>query len=608
MLSMTIADIVHPNYELRYREWEKWRDTYIGGLDFKLRYLKPFSGREGDRDFENRQEITPVPAFAKTGLNEIRNSIYQRMCHVNRVGGTPTYMEAVKGLNGGVNQRGSSMNAFIGQQILKELMIMSRVGVFVDMPQVKGPTLADMNGARPYLYMYRAEDIRSWNFDENTNLNEFQAILLKDSIYTYDPETNLVNGTGYRYRHLYVQDGQVMIQFYDSTGAKIGLDGNKDSDFPPIPLKIKKIPFVLFEISDSLMTDIADYQIGLLNLESSDLAFILRSNFPFYTEQYDPLVEGLFIRGPGENQTGESVVAQQAKDAEIKVGISQGRRYPKDLERPQFIAPPSEPLKLSMDKQERMKANIRELLHLSLANLTPTKASATGTVPINQGTAEGGLSYIGLELECGERKIAEYWAMMEGRKEVASVKYPEIYTLKSEDERHKEIDQDSKMVNVVPSITFKREICKRLARNLLGPYADDEILIKIDQEIDKADFFESDWQAINKDVESGIVDYETAALARGYPADKIKEIIKQAAKDHTERLARIAEAQAKHAAAPGMAPVGGNQPPQAGARGVKEQTAPQNKEGIAEKSASQDKTISHDNASKTRGKGANTKV
>lgn len=62
MLSITIADIVHPQYDLRYREWQKWRFTYLGGLDFKIRYLKPFSGRESQPDYDNRLDISPVPA------------------------------------------------------------------------------------------------------------------------------------------------------------------------------------------------------------------------------------------------------------------------------------------------------------------------------------------------------------------------------------------------------------------------------------------------------------------------------------------------------------------------------------------------------------------
>jgi hypothetical protein len=44
---------------------------------------------------------------------------------------------------------------------------------------------------------------------------------------------------------------------------------------------------VVFNISDSLLADAADYQIALLNLNSADLGFALKANYPVYTEQVD---------------------------------------------------------------------------------------------------------------------------------------------------------------------------------------------------------------------------------------------------------------------------------------------------------------------------------
>jgi hypothetical protein len=50
------------------------------------------------------------------------------------------------------------------------------------------------------------------------------------------------------------------------------------------------------------MEDIADYQIALMNLESSDINYMLKSNFPFYVEQYDPRAEMNFGR-PAPDQS-----------------------------------------------------------------------------------------------------------------------------------------------------------------------------------------------------------------------------------------------------------------------------------------------------------------
>ena len=99
-------------------------------------YLEKFSGREDQLEFNARQQVTPVPRFAGAAINDIRNAIYQRMRDITRKGGSKTYQNAVNGLNLGVDRRGATMNAFVGVKVLTELLVMGRVGVFVDAPLV----------------------------------------------------------------------------------------------------------------------------------------------------------------------------------------------------------------------------------------------------------------------------------------------------------------------------------------------------------------------------------------------------------------------------------------------------------------------------------------
>ena len=106
--------------------------------------------------------MTPIPKFAGAAINDIRNAIYQRMRDITRKGGSKAYQYAVNGNNLGVDRRGSTMNAFIGVKVLTELLVMGRVGVFVDAPPVpQAATLADSGGVPPYLYKYDIEDILS---------------------------------------------------------------------------------------------------------------------------------------------------------------------------------------------------------------------------------------------------------------------------------------------------------------------------------------------------------------------------------------------------------------------------------------------------------------
>lgn len=583
---VTVATITHPYYGQKFNDWQKWRDVYEGGQHFIDRYLKPFSSREGASAFARRKEVSYNPAFAKEAVNEIKNSIFQRLTDISRVGGSKTYDRAIEGKDGGINLLGESMYCFIGRRILPELLTMARVGIYVDMPQYSGVTIADAKDLRPYVYMYHAEDIRSWCYDEETNSNEFSNILLRDYYNEYDGETGLPLGISCRFKRLWVgDDGFVHCQYYNDTGEKTYKSGEKaDEVDTEIILGIKRIPFVLLEISDSLLSEVANYQIALLNLASSDMAYSLYANFPFYVEQYEPRAVSEYLRRPGLTSGGEGEDGQAGKTDEVKIGTTTGRRYPKGLEQPAFIHPSSEPLTASMAKQEQLKMEIRQLVNLSVANLQPRGQSADSKKADNDGL-EAGLSYIGMELETMERKIAQFWDAYENQGE-ATIKYPETYEIRSPMERQTEAESLVKVSVGVPSKSYQQCVAKRIARLTVGGQVSVEQMAKIEREVDAANGYTTDPLLIAQDVEIGIVDLETASKLRGYPDGTVKK----AADDHAERLARIAESQA--AANPDQNPA---------ARGVADLAGDPAGGGAKEKKKSLDTTTDGSVSDKQRG-------
>ncbi len=86
---------------------------------FREIYLENFSAREDQAEFNARKAVTPIPRFAGSDINDIRNAIYQRMRDITRRAGVRA-SDAVAGLNLGVDRRGSTMNAFIGVKVLTE--------------------------------------------------------------------------------------------------------------------------------------------------------------------------------------------------------------------------------------------------------------------------------------------------------------------------------------------------------------------------------------------------------------------------------------------------------------------------------------------------------
>jgi hypothetical protein len=583
-----LIDYRLPNYLSTYMDWERWRLTFEGGRKFREEYLKMFSKREDQTEFNERLEITPIPTFASAAITDIRNSVFQRMVDIVRKDGSEGYHNAVAGLDMGVDRRGSSMNAFVGRKVLEELLVMGQVGVFVDAPTVAGDTLADVGAHRPYLYAYPVERILSYAHTNPEDPSEFSSLLLEDTVTTYSSQNRLPEEEVTRYRHLWIDDnGYVNIQFYDAEGEPIDRDGNPSG---PVELQLKRIPFVLLDIGGSLLNDVCEYQIALLNLVSSDVNYALKANFPFYTEQKDKRGVGSHLKNDMNQDGSPTAGGQGSYDKEHKTGTTQGRYYPLGAERPEFIHPSPEPLKASMALQEKMEKDIRRLVNLAVQGLS-SRQSAESKSMDNQGL-EAGLSYIGLVLEAAERQIAEYWAAFEEVKiesrKIPTIKYPDNYSLKPDSARIDEAKKLSDVITDTPSNQARKELWKTLVEKLLGGKISPATMAKIYKQIDENKFTTANPKVIIDANEAGLVGDQLASVALGFPD---KEYLK-ARDDHMERIARIAAQQGTVDSA-SIRPA---------ARGVVDLDDNPNS-GSAEKAASRDTTLQDTTKDRTRGEG-----
>ena len=170
-----------------------------------------------------------------------------------------------------------------------------------------------------------------------------------------------------------------------------------------------------------------------------------------------------------------------------------------------------------MDLQAKLEDDIRKLIHLAVAD-TANRATAESKSMDNQGL-EAGLSYIGLVLEAAERQIAEFWAAYEERepakRNVATIKYPDRYSLKTDADRIKEAENLVKLMYAVPGQKVKRELAKNIVLALLGGKVSVGDIQAIFDEIDKAPYATSDPTTIIAAVEAGLCGEKTAAMALG---------------------------------------------------------------------------------------------
>jgi len=543
-MEFKVQNLTHPQYDVQVSNWSKYRHVLEGGREFVDQYLQKYSTKEDEKDYDLRKAMSYNPAHAESALIEVRNSIFRRMIDIERLGGSKTYQQAMRNHPGtrGVDGLGSDINSFISTEILPELLALGKVGVFVDRPRIDDAiSAADVRGRMPYIYTYNAEAIKSWYYDDDGRL---ETVLLEDLIYETDDTFNLPIRECEQYRYMTLTEDGVAVMIFDAQGEMTD----------ELVLQIPRIPLVIMQLNDSLLKNIADYQIALLNIASSDLSTI-KNNFPFYVEQFDPIAELTHMRQAELQQTlsetgqtttqtahreGEDSASKASSTHSVINGPQQGRRYPKGMEAPQFIHPSSEPLEASMKKQEMMKEEIRQLIHLSLASTKSQHASVESKSFDDRGL-EAGLAAIGLELQYGETEIARIWHLYEGETNDVTIKYPSNYSLKSETVRQEEARKLREEITAFTSKTYQQEIAKQVIKVQLGHKVSEDTIQKIFDEIDGSEVVTATPETIIADHSAGLVSDATASRIRGYGEKEYE----QARADHADRLKRIAIAQSQ---------------------------------------------------------------
>lgn len=508
----------HPSYLVDSSSWAKWRLAYLGGRDFVIKYLRQYSSLETTEEFQNRTDISYSPSFTRPEIKNIINKILAVMPQIQRTGSS-SYIRAADGGLFGVDNRYSPWEVFCGEEVLPELLVMGSVGVCVDMIPEPNPIMSEM--VTPYLYTIPREDILNWAYDRD----RLVSVIYKTTDYAYDDKGF---PTGYQTVHRMMQQTPNGVLVVDET----------DGSIVERVLEINRLPFVILKVSDSLMRDIADYQVALLNIASSDLAYVLQANFPFLTVQQSKMQKWFEQQAGRINEDGtEQTNADEAKIERARIGTRHGLFYEPQLERPNFIHPSPEPLEASMKKQEQLKQEIKLLLNRSLIELQGVSAGERTRRQAEE-SPEQGLKSIGQVLQAAETDISKVWAEYMGEEPV-TILYPDQYSTLTDEELNSAIRRYRDTLDLLPSTTYKKEIGKQLAEQLLKNL-NTETRNKIAQEIDSAVAVVSNPDVLQQDSESGFVSKELASKLRGYPAGEAEK----AREEHLERLKEIAAAQA----------------------------------------------------------------
>lgn len=495
--------------------WFKWRLCLEGGRRFRDRYLHMFSNREAQQDFENRKAITPTEPHAKHAIYELRDMIAQHLHEVLRTGSTG-YMAFTKN----ADCQGNSLNAILSKTLIVELMAMGRMCVIVDRDDSAITTKADELANMPYICCIPIENVQSRKYDRNGRLIK---LLVTRSVMTYDAVFQLETG---------IEERQYLYEV--NPGGWIDVTINPTIDLQPnqntkkFKLDLDEIPFVEAVLSDSLMRDIAEYQIALLNIVSCDTYFACTANFPFYVEQ----------RKGGGIPVVDPTTGKEAEIEDTTAGPSYGRYY--GQEKPGFINPSPEPLKVSMELRSDLRVQIRQILQLTLNRVKPTRASGESK-SADMSEKETGISAIAIELECFETKLQDVINDFLGDDDQGTVEYPDAYKSPSIDD----LDTEVKLLIDTAKTTTNKDLRKqcliRVGELLFGIGSD--VVEKLKASTEEVPFIEPADIATYK--EAGIIDNITSTVLAGFT----EEVANKAQADHVERLKAIAIAQSQGAAA-----------------------------------------------------------
>jgi hypothetical protein len=520
----------HPKYD--EPDAQLWRDTLSSDSAYIRKYLQPISTREDMNAYLTRLSQACVPAYAKAALYKKAALVSTKLSAVTRTGGHKTYQASF-----------TALNNTIAQTILPELMAMKRVGVYLDMPDTV-PLVAGTEVPSPFFYVYKREDIINWNakFLNSDGTETGSAVLLRDYIYETD-EQGLPISENESYRYLVKTDTGVNVTItYPGTNKPDSVVG----------LNLTRIPFYMLTLSRSLFEDVARIQVSLLNLDSRDSKYAMDMAFPLYTEQYDPGSETQHATTvPGsmppttdpDPLTGLTSAPNDNKDEPnrgktIIVGTTSGRRFPKGLERPGYIAPPSEPFKANREYSMSLRKDIETLMDTTLSTIGASNISAEAIREQGK-NANAGLEVISLILNQFENWLASVWAMYVGS-EPAKIEYPMGYTNRSMGERLTEARDILLVSNEVQSVLARKNLTTLAIQSVLQGYVPTSRLQAIASDIEALDTV---WNGPAKAIEllqEGALSVKTAVQLFGFSAAEALA----AAKDHSDRLVRIADAQA----------------------------------------------------------------
>ncbi len=477
-----LAENPHPIYVRNHAFWRFLLNSYEGGIDYNGAMVDEKSndvnGIEVRVNGEALRSTADTNLFRHARerndsyLERVDMSYYYNFCapvidvytnHLFRhgvVGDFGSIDKLVEAKAKDIDRKQGSI-----EEVRRELAEVSQIYghsfVVVDSPMVDKEifSLQDQidNDVFPYLSVWHPQNIINWSLDA---FGRPYFVLTKETVDTMtDPMANADKKNRFQNRYrLWTRDEWFVFGHdYEQTAT-----GRHGLGIVPIVCAFDK------------QSKKAENFLGVSFI--ADIAFIARDIYNVSSELRQILRDQTF-----------SILALQGDASDyplVEVGTSKGLVIPRDVQMPQYIAPPPAPAETLMKHIDNQVSKI-----FQIAKLEGGSASFKGQSAIDQSGASkawdfnqtnSALAMKAGNMEDAEMKIWNIWAKWQGKEFDGSVVYPRDFSVQSLKQDLDEAEQTMKM-NI--SNEFNKEIKKAIVRKKF-PRLQKEDLDKIDSEIE----------------------------------------------------------------------------------------------------------------------------
>ena len=321
-------------------------------------------------------------------------------------------------------------------------MILGTVFVIVDKPHTQGQTKADQ--ALPYLALRLNSQLVA---EEKDAAGVWQSVTFSESL----------NGkTVYR---TYTLTGWRLTE--DAKGTKVIDQGEYNlGRVPVVRLHIAKPLTPTDTSSDSFFYDLAGLNWALYNLDSEQRELVRAQTFAILAL---PVADD----------------AEREKLKDLTIGTENALTYnPTGGGKPEFIAPPPDPIQLYAEKMASVVKDIYRVANLEFVGGVQQSGVALSFHFQEANSSLGGMAEMG---EAAENEIADLVYLWQGGTFSGNIAYPSDFNMT---DLQQAINTALDTVTLGMGAEFDKTVKKRLAKQILGNDASSDTLAAIDKEID----------------------------------------------------------------------------------------------------------------------------